>query len=124
MGWNSTLNRRTPLKQGSRLRPFGRVRKRRQAKGEVYGDYHRFVGTLTCVASRTLRIPTMRCGWEVAGHHLISVGAAGKDYGNEVTLCTKHHTELHQLGTSRFERLYGVDLCYESDVVRQLWEGR
>jgi hypothetical protein len=124
MGWNSTLNRRTPLKQGSRLRPFGRLRQRRRAKGEVYGSYHVFVAKLPCVAGRVPRLPTMRCGWNTTGHHLKSIGAGGTDYGNEVALCFKHHDHLHVLGRATFERLYDVDLAAEAARVRQLWEGR
>jgi hypothetical protein len=121
--WNSNIPRRTPLKQRSRLRPFGRVRKRRQAKGDVYGPYHRFVGTLrSCIVGRS---PAIYCFVStVAGHHLKTVGAGGRDYGNEVPLCASHHSLLHRIGPSRFEQLYGLNLEAEAELVRQLWEGR
>jgi len=115
--WNQTIPRRTPLKQGSRLRLFGRVRQRRRAKGDVYGDYHRFVGTLPCVVGGGCKGP-------VAGHHVKTVGAGGKDYGNEAPTCALHHQVFHSGGRSLFEARFDVDLTEEAERVRQLWEGR
>jgi hypothetical protein len=130
--WNSTIDRKSPLKRGGRLRPFGRFRQRRRAKGEVYGRYHRFFEGLFCLVRA-------ECAGSVNGHHVKTVAAGGKDYANEVPLCAKHHTEVHQLGRSRFERRYQVDLTDEAaraasivdrwfaltdPRVRQLWEGR
>ena len=117
--WNQTIPRRTPLKQGSRLRLFGRVRQRRRAKGDVYGPYHRYVGTLPCLAS-----PRHGCIGGVAGHHIKTVGAGGKDYGNEVPVCAAAHQVIHNLGASFFEKYYGVDLEAQAARVRQLWEGQ
>ena len=116
--WNSTIPRRTPLKQGSRLRLFGRVRQRRRAKGDVYGPYHRYVGTLPCVVGGG------GCKGAVAGHHLKTVAAGGKDHGNEVPLCVPHHQTLHIGGRVLFEARFDVDLAEQADRVRQLWEGR
>lgn len=110
--WNSLIDRRVGLKRG-----LGRARKRRRKLGRIYGEYHDFVSTLPCVVG-------FYCGGRVAGHHLKSVGAGGRDYGQEVPLCTLHHQAVHTLGRSGFEERFRVDLDVEAESVRRLWEER
>lgn len=74
---------------------------------EVYGPYHDWVGTLDCLIGER---PDHRCAGRVTGHHVRSVGAGGKDRGNEVPLCERAHREVHRVGRETFEGRYGIDL--------------
>lgn len=42
-------------------------------------------------------------------HHLISRGAGGSDHYC-VPLCRKHHSELEQVGKTKFEHKHDIDL--------------
>ena len=110
--WNSTIQRYSRPKRG----PSRRI-KRRRAQGKIYGTYHDFCATLPCVVG-------FYCMGKVAGHHTKSVGAGGKDYGQEVSLCTLHHQAVHTLGRTQFEARFRVDLDVEAESVRKLWEQR
>lgn len=123
---NSSLKRRTPLTpnqpdhataHNSHLRPYNPERqKRREEKGEVYGPYHRWVKTTGCVGKNH---PRHACGFfpdrkEIEGHHLMRVGAGGKDFANEVGACPKLHDMCHgKYGSyteSRVEEKLGFSL--------------
>ena len=77
------------------------------------------------------RLGTVRSGfWErvttcnglADGHHLRTIGAGGKDYGNEVPLCRAAHTEVHTSGLTRFEAKYGIDLGNIAEYLRVTWD--
>lgn len=93
--WNSTIDRKTPLKRGGRLKrsPIKRVnRERAKARREnekVYGPYHVWISTLPC------HFASHECIGVVKGHHVKTVATGGEDYGNEIPLCVQHHTEAH-----------------------------
>lgn len=116
--WNSTLAPGKPMERTSRLErsgpipPVSRERKKKRADaGEVYGDFHRWCATRPCAIAK---VPGSGCTGVVAGHHRKTVGAGGKDASNEVPLCTKHHTEVHTMGETRFEAKYhGIDMDLE-----------
>lgn len=43
----------------------------------------------------------------VTFHHLTTRAAGGEDeQSNLISLCQKHHTEIHQIGTVKFSRKY------------------
>jgi len=49
------------------------------------------------------------CLGHVTAHHKKSVGAGGDDsLENLMPLCTKHHTEIHQIGKQSFKKKYNV----------------
>lgn len=117
--------KRTPLKRGKPLsrstpiNPVNRKRKvKRKAEGEVYGPYHRWVSEQGCCV-----FTVGECYGEVKGHHLKTVGAGGKDAGNETPLCSAHHTELHQIGQDAFEWKHGVSLDAEAAYLWKRYKG-
>ena len=81
------------------------------ADPEVYGAYHQWIGTLRCLLQER---SDHRCAGRVTGHHVRSVGAGGKDVGNEVPLCERFHREVHRIGRRTFEDRYGLDLAAEA----------
>lgn len=105
------MKRYKPLRRKTWLKSFGRVRKRRQAKGEIYGPYHEWVKTLPCLCKDNI---STKCGGPVDAHHVKSVGAGGKDYANQVPLCRLHHQLLHTVGRGWFEDVYGFTLTTEA----------
>lgn len=47
----------------------------------------------------------------VCYHHLVSRGAGGSDHPfNLMSLCQKHHNEVHSVGLARFVHNYNIDL--------------
>jgi hypothetical protein len=58
------------------------------------------------------------CAGRIEFAHLRSRGAGGKDEGNGVGLCTRHHREQHAMGLTSFERHYGLDLRVHAE---RLW---
>lgn len=78
----------------------------------VYGPYHEWMAGLPCLLRDH---PEHRCAGRVAGHHVRSVGAGGKDLGNEVPLCERAHREVHRVGRESFADRYEVDLWAEAE---------
>lgn len=86
---------------------------------DVYGEYYEWVkGFDICAVSDD------RCLGGLTGHHVKTVGAGGKDYGNVVPLCTRHHTAVHTIGRISFERQFGVDLHAIAHGYAEMWEQR
>jgi len=53
--------------------------------------------------------PCVVCGTqnEVCGHHIRTKGSGGDDIEeNLIPLCFQHHTEIHQIGLTRFCKKY------------------
>lgn len=132
------LERKTPLSpkqpphrtaHNSTLRPVNSERKaRRASKGEVYGPYHDFVGTLSCSGSAS---PDHECEFYpfagrpgVEGDHIVTVAAGGKDYGNEWPLCPFLHDVRHRHGVGRVESMIRVEALEAAEAVRRLWDSR
>lgn len=86
----------------------------------VYGPYHRWIGTLDCLLAGR---PDHRCAGRVTGHHVRSVGAGGKDVGNEVPLCERAHRQLHRIGRTSFEERYGLELASVTERLERAWPG-
>ena len=93
---------RAPLPKTNKER-----RRRRREADEVYGSYHQWVSQQPCVLAS---YPRSGCFGKITGHHLKSVGAGGRDADNEVSICAKHHVQLHTVGLARFEAVYECDL--------------
>lgn len=97
-----------PLKRGKPMRWKNAARaKKRAEKGEVYGPYWRWVNTLPCLLAGQQRQP---CVGYVVGHHLKRVATGGKDAGNLVPLCVRHHRSVHAMGEVRFNDRWGLDV--------------
>jgi len=104
------IHRHAELQRRTAIRAINRQRKaRREATGEVYGPYHKSMASLPCAV---LKIG--ECYGDVAGHHLKSVGAGGKDEANVVPLCWWHHREVHTTGPDAFEWRHGISLEAEA----------
>lgn len=99
------LQARKALARRTALNPVNRERKqRRQDAGEVYGPYHIWLATLPCT------VLNRDCWGPVAGHHLKTVAAGGKDADGEICLCASHHLEVHTIGRLLFEARHHIDL--------------
>ncbi len=59
-------------------------------------------------------------------HHVISVGAGGDDVaGNLMSLCSRHHREIHQVGRRAMSELYPVVADWlDSEPVKEYLNGR
>jgi hypothetical protein len=113
--WNSTIERRTRLRQKTPLRARGRRKRRfwkRVEAGTLYGEYHQWVRELRCILA-----DKHECIGAVEAHHVYPSWV--EDYANQVPLCWLAHrgsmrTSIHVLGKSEFNRVWDVDV----DVVR------
>jgi hypothetical protein len=81
----------------------------------TYGEYHEFVKTLRCCL-------TGKSGPHA--HHIKSVKSGGRDFGNQIPLAPTLHSELHQIGPSRFQEKYDIDILVEAQKVLDLWKAR
>ena len=97
-----------------------RPKPRRQHQPGVYGPYHRWIASKPCTL--WLLGKSHACNVRVDGHHLRTIGAGGKDYGNEVPLCLFAHAEVHTSGRTRFEAKYGIDLGNIAEYLRVTWD--
>ena len=91
------------------------TKRRRNRKPDTYGDYHRYVSKLPCVA----------CSHPVrgVGHHVKSIASGGVDHANEVCLCRLHHHEIHTIGRQTFAAKYGLDLQSIAERIARDWNG-
>lgn len=113
--------KRTSLRRHTRVRPVNPERKRRRKEaGEVYGPYHRWVADESDAPCVLRKRGGHMCGWwegrtKMEAHHVATVGAGGKDAGNEVRCCPFAHTIIHDTPPSLLvERYDGVDLGAEA----------
>jgi hypothetical protein len=51
------------------------------------------------------------CAGRVECAHVKARGAAGKDRGNTVPMCSLHHTIQHTIGRLTFEQRFSIDLA-------------
>lgn len=72
---------------------------------EVDEMYLQFVRTQPCVVAS--------CNTKAEPHHLISRGAWGSDY-TCIPMCRKHHSEIEQLGTDKFQHRYSLNTWQEA----------
>jgi hypothetical protein len=125
--------KRTPLRRTGRLARTSRLRARGKPRFRSYTPnrvFQHFVRTQGCVAhwvqneyplgkgfvSLTIRVSA--CAGRIEFAHLTSRGAGGKDEGNGVGLCTRHHREQHAIGIRSFEAKYGISLRVHAE---RLW---
>lgn len=83
-----------------------------------YGPYHAWVATLPCLLADR---PDHRCAGRITGHHVRSVGAGGRDRGNEVPLCERAHRAVHRAGQVTFEERHEVDLGAVARTLERRW---
>lgn len=89
---------------------------KRKAEGLVYGWYHREVKRRQCIGwgHPHHACEVMGPRRNIEGHHVTSVGAGGKDRGNEVPVCPKLHDQVEGKvwgwSRSRVEKMLGVGL--------------
>ena len=57
------------------------------------------------------------CGGMAEPAHIKSRGAGGKDLGNVLALCRKHHDEQHHQGIETWTARYGLDLQEAADAL-------
>lgn len=104
--WNSTIDRRKPLRRGGRLKRTPLRKKnperRKRLEAEQYGEEY---------ADEWVRgHPCMICGEpSVAAHAAKTRGAGGKKR-HLVRLCPDHEDDFHEMGKLSFERRHDVDL--------------
>jgi hypothetical protein len=134
------LERKTPLKPGKpparkkRVNPSNSARKRKMRKDpetgitHTYGAYHRFIKRQRCeVETRGNGNKCWRPDYQVRkglwdGHHRKRVGSGGRDYGNELPLCRRHHRMIEQEGEAKFQRKTGVDPAAAAERWRIEWD--
>ena len=75
-----------------------------------------FFSTLDCLQSRSNCAIGWGCDGDVVNHHVKAIGA-GNDRKKEnprhltvISLCAKHHAEIHQMGATEFCKKYGINL--------------
>lgn len=110
--FNRRQNRR------KKIRPYNKERLERIRGKHTYGPYHQWITSHPCILSvfpdhTCMRYPD---GKWVKGHHVVSVGAGGRDWENEVPVCMLAHA-LCETTWSKVEKKYGISL---RDVARKL----
>ena len=81
--------------------------------GKVNLKYREWVRRLPCLCG-------LGCYGYVYAHHVRSKGAGGKDEGNLVPLCNRHHVHgVHQVGRKTFERSFDINLKAEAE---RIWD--
>ncbi len=100
---------RKPMDRGEPLKARGR--KHAQHQRERFG----------AKAVDVRRMPCLVCGVTPSDPHHeppISLGGASKGL---VPLCRRHHNVRHQIGPTRFNERYGVDLVAEAARIEAEW---
>lgn len=98
--------KRTPLRR--------KAKRKKRTNREIDEEFLKHVRALGCSVSGC-RINTIN------SHHLKTRGAGGSDY-TCVPLCWKHHAEIHQLGRSKFEEKYSIDLWALNEKIIKEWK--
>lgn len=91
------------LQQRKPLPVYGPKRKRRAREGRVYGDRFEQVSMLPCPIH-----PGRGIGHPAHHHRRVSQG--GTDEDGLIPFCIECHSELEQIGPTRFQAKHGVDL--------------
>lgn len=83
--------------------------RRARLREEQFGAQAELCRTLPCLVCD--RAPEANASGQSDPAHVVSRGAGGKDRGNVVPLCRKHHMRQHAVGWRRFllERGYPAD---------------
>lgn len=66
------------------------------------------------LVSKVRELGCFVCGWKPCdAHHVRSRGAGGGDTEeNLLALCRRHHSEIHQIGKTKFFSKYKTLQCY------------
>ncbi len=127
------IERKTPLKPGKppsrkrRINPSNSARKRRMRRDpetgwvHTYGPYHRAIKGQPCdVLTYGNGHPCDKS--KTTGHHRKHVSSGGRDYGNQMCLCRRHHTMIEQEGEAYFEKKTGVNPTAAAERWRKQWD--
>lgn len=84
------------------------------------GEHCRFIRSLPCAVKGRSMLPEHDCRGRVEDAHVVPRGMSGSNgcWADTVPLCTKHHREAGERGTSdraAFERRYRVNLRHLAD---------
>ena len=101
----------------------------RELMGELYSKQKRIVNTAMIESLKELTCYI--CGYHIVDvHHLNSKGSGGDDIENNlITLCRKHHSELHQIGLKKFSWKYPrikefLTKMNRFDLLDKIYEGK
>ena len=72
---------------------------------------------LKYIKSQKCLVSGLDCIGEIVCHHTKTRATFGADYLC-VSLCIKHHLEVHAIGKQTFQDKYGID--YKTEIVRLL----
>jgi len=109
-----------------RVRMVNQHRKKRMRRdpetGHVhtYGAYHRWIKGKNCEVV-VIGNRQSDCEGKVTGHHMKTVGSGGRDFGNEVPLCNRHHKLIEDEGASAFQKKTGVNPFGSARYWAQRW---
>jgi len=131
------IKRKTPLKAGKPLSTKKRIRKSnpekkrrsradpRSGRRHTYGGYHQWIKRQPCEARGDGKcdLPDyQRARGLVDGHHVKSIASGGRDYGNEIPLCRRHHIWIETYGPTKFTKKTGVDPAAAAERWRKEWD--
>lgn len=91
-------------------------------RGPEYEDpeYLKKIEALPCtvymVASRA---SPYECWGSIVAHHVRTKGAGGKDKGNTIPLCGRHHREWHDKGRISWQMKYNIDAPKEAKLLEE-----
>lgn len=77
---------------------------------ETDPDYKKYLRKQPCIV--WLDCIGVGCEGSVVVHHDPSIGAGGSDL-EAVSICIKHHEEIHKMGRGSFQKKYKIDLNRE-----------
>lgn len=106
--WNSTLP--APTKGLPKVNKERRAR--RESKGRVYGELHRWTMRQPCILASENVIHQCKSypgrGF-IESHHVKSVATGGEDYNNTLPVCAAGHDEFHRRGLTGMCETYRRD---------------
>jgi hypothetical protein len=114
--------RRTPLRRETRLvrhAPIRRANEDRLAarRAEQFGPCARMARRMGCCVPGCEAAPPRD---RIDAAHVRSRGAGGRDAGNVIPLCRRHHAEQHRRGVLTWQYERRVDMRAEAERVARL----
>ena len=89
-------------------------------------EYKSYIRSLACLVDGRWEKDCDRCWGPVAPHHRKARGIGGNDKGKTddscVPVCTKHHSELEQIGETKFQVKHEIDLKFEMSALQKQWK--
>lgn len=107
---SAPLERRTPLRRQTRVRPVN-TRRRRQRFELAFGERGEHVRAMPCLLAGKAS-----CEGRTEAAHVRSRGAGGTRR-DLVPLCSGHHEQQHRWGLPDFQRRHQIDLRAEAQRI-------